>query len=81
MCNSEAKGALRMYHRETGSVSLTLIVFFMSCFTAAVLLHYLHYAVSLSHKQIYLKICIVKVQELLQDKVHTATLRYIENCW
>lgn len=49
----------------------------MSCFTLAVLLHYLHYAVSLSHKQIYLKICIVKAQELLEDIIHTATLRCI----
>jgi len=49
----------------------------MSCFTLAVLLHYLHYAVSLSHKQIYLKIGIVKAQELLEDIIHTATLRCI----
>lgn len=77
MCNSEAKGALRTYHTDTGSASLTLIVFFMSCFTLAVLLHYLHYAVSPSHKQIYLKICIVKAQELLEDIIHTATLRCI----
>lgn len=77
MCVSEAKGALRLYHRETRSVSLTLIVFFMSCFTPALLLHYLHYAVSLSHKQIYLKIRIVKVQEPLDDIVLTATLRYV----
>lgn len=75
MCNSEVKGALRTYHTDTGSVSLTLIVFFMPCFTLAVLLHYLHYAVSLSHKQIYLKICIVKAQEPLEDVIHTATLR------
>lgn len=73
-CNSEAKGALRTYHTDTGSVSLTLMVFFMSCFTLAVLLHYLHYEVRLSHKQTYLKICIVKAQELLEDIIHTATL-------
>lgn len=74
MCNSEAKGALRMCHWETRSVSLTLIIFFMSCSTPAVLLHYLHYAVSLSHKQIHLKIRIVKVQKLLEDIAHPATL-------
>lgn len=62
-------------------MSLTLIVFFMSCFMPAVLLHYLHYAVSLSHKQIYLKICMGKVQECLEDIVHAAIPRYIENCW
>lgn len=57
----------------------------MSCFTLAVLLHYLRYAVSLSHKQISLKICIMKAQELLEDIIHTATLRCIaktaSNCW
>lgn len=77
MCNSEAKGTLRTYHTDTGSVSLTLIVFFKSCFTLAVLLHYLPYAVSLSHEQIYPKICIVKAREQLEDIIHTATLRCI----
>lgn len=53
------------------------MVSFMSCFTLAVLLHYLHYEVSLSHNQTYLKICIVKAQELLEDIIHMATLRCI----
>lgn len=74
MCNLEEKDALRTYHTQIGFVSLILIVFFLSCFMLAVLLYYLHYAVSHNHKQIYQKIFIVKIQEALKDITATETI-------
>lgn len=85
MGSSEAKGALRTHHADIGSASLTLIVFFLSCFTLAVLLHYLHYAVSHSHKQIYLKICIVKASRTAwrHNSCYNTQMRWktASNCW